>query len=106
MRERLARKGFRLGDFVFMMRKDQVFSSGMQVEALSEFPHRHDGAFQVPARTPGSNRRIPRSFSWLGRLPEGEVARAVFVIFVDINAGAVQHVAEVFFRELAVLRKL
>ena len=59
----------------------------------------------MPARTTRSDRRIPRSFPRFGRLPQREVARAVFVVFIDVDAGAIQHAAEISFRELAVLGK-
>ena len=52
---------------------------------------------------PGPMRRIPRGFAGLGGFPEGEVAGAVFFVFVDVDASAVVHAGEIFFRELAVL---
>src|ERR1700694_5656580 len=77
LRERLAGIGFGLRDFVFVMREDEIFAARVQVESLSEFSHRHDGALQGPARTPRPNRRIPRGFPWFRRLPHREIACAV-----------------------------
>ena len=73
------------------MREDQVFSARMQIETFAEFLHRHDGALEMPARTARADRRVPRSLAGFGGFPESEIAGAVFVIFVDIDAGAVEH---------------
>ncbi len=98
MREGLAGEGFRLSDFVFVMRKDEVLASGMKIEALAELLHRHDGAFEVPAGPAGTDGSIPGSFAGFRSFPESEVAGTVFIVFIDVDAGAVKHAGEVFLR--------
>jgi hypothetical protein len=39
--ERLASRGFRLRDFIFVMRENQIFAAGMQIETLPQLLHRH-----------------------------------------------------------------
>ena len=104
--EGLSRERFRLCDLVFMVREDEIFSPGVQVEALAQFLHRHDGALQVPTGASRPDRSIPGSLTRLGRLPQRKVAGAVFVIFVNVYAGSVEHPAEIFLREFPILRKL
>src|SRR5438270_11653737 len=82
VRKRLASSGFRLGNFVFVMRKNQVFAAGMQVETLAQFCHRHDRTLDMPSRTPRPNLALPRSFTRLRRFPKSEVSRIVLFIFV------------------------
>ncbi len=59
----------------------------------------------MPARTAGSDRRVPRGFARLRSLPEGEVAGTVLFVFVDVDARAVGHAGKIFFRKLAVAGK-
>src|SRR5580700_11328146 len=87
------------------MRENQVFSTGMQIERLTQFFHGHHRALQVPTRPSWSDRSIPESLAWLGRFPDSKVARAVFFVFVHIDAGPVDHPAEIFLGKFAVLRK-
>src|SRR5271155_564867 len=94
--EWLPRERLRLCDLVLVMREDEVFSAGVEIEALAQFLHRHDRALQVPAGASRTYRGIPRSLTRLGSFPQREVARAVFVVFVNIDAGPVEHSAEVF----------
>ena len=101
-RERLAGEGLGLGNFVFVMRKDKVFAAGVQVEAFPQHFHGHDGALDMPARAAGADDRVPGSLAGLGRLPQSEVAGAVFVVFVEIHPRAVFHAGKIFFGKLAV----
>src|ERR1700733_6774642 len=59
----------------------------------------------MPARPTRPNRTLPRSFARLRSLPKRKVARAVFVVFVNVDASSVKHSAEILFRKLAVGRK-
>src|SRR6202453_244747 len=43
-------EGFRLRDFVFMVREDKVLASSMQIKTFAQLLHRHDRALQMPAR--------------------------------------------------------
>ena len=58
-RERLASDGFRLRDFVFVMRKNQIDPAGVNVERFAQIAHRHGGTFDVPAGTAVTERRLP-----------------------------------------------
>src|SRR5437763_6050823 len=89
-----------------MMRKDQVFTSGVKVKALSQILHGHYGALDVPSWPPFADGSFPECLAFFGGLPQGKIARIIFFIFVYINARANLHAAKVFFRELAVLGKL
>ena len=54
-RELLAGERLGLRNFVFVVREDQVFATGVQIEARAKFFHRHHGAFDVPAGTSGTD---------------------------------------------------
>src|SRR6266849_929235 len=96
---------FRLRNLVFVMRENQVFSAGVQVEALAQSQHRHDRALNVPSRAPRADLAFPRSLPWFRRLPQGKIAGVVFLVFVYVHAGAVFHACKIFFGELAISRK-
>src|SRR5262245_53633015 len=97
------------------MREDQVLSTGVNIEGLAELFHAHGRALDVPtgaAFTPGC---IPDSahaavFFACG-LPECEVARIFFPVFVGINSAASgearagTYILELDARELTVLRE-
>jgi hypothetical protein len=100
--EGLAGGGFRLRDFVFVMGEHEVFAAEVEVEAVAEKFARHSRALDMPAGATGTDGRLPEIFVGLGSFPEGEVAGAVFVVFVEVYAGAVFHAGEVAFGELAV----
>ena len=95
-RKDLARERFRLRDFIFMMRKSQVFATGMQIKAIAQVLHGHYGTFNMPARTPGADRTFPEGLAFFGSLPESEVAGIVFLIFINVHAGANFHAGEIF----------
>src|SRR4029077_3027088 len=60
----------------------------------------------MPTRPSAANQRIPGGLSGLGRFPQGKIPRAVFLVFVDIDPGSIEHSAEIFLRKLSILRKL
>src|SRR3970040_2063649 len=55
---------FRLGNFRFVMRKNQITTSPMDVQSLPEIFHAHSTALNVPTGTARSPRRLP---VWLPR---------------------------------------
>ncbi len=59
VREGFSGKRFRLRDFVLVMREDQIFSAGMQIEGFAQLLHRHDGALDMPSRASRADRGIP-----------------------------------------------
>src|SRR5258706_10962371 len=89
-----------------MMWKDQIFAAGMQVEGLAQIFHGHRRALDMPSRAPRTDLRLPKCFARLGRLPQREVARLFFVESVGVNARTVFDGGQIFFRKLAILRKL
>src|SRR5258708_24349294 len=104
--KRLSRQRLRLRDFVFVMWEDKVFPTSVQIEAVAQFLHRHDRAFEVPAGASSTNRGFPESLSRLGRLPQRKVACAVFIVFVNVDAGPIEHPAEIFLLKFSILRIL
>ena len=96
VREGLSGERLGLGDFVFVMRENQIFTAGVQVETLAQFLHRHDRALEMPAGAARPNHRVPGGFVGFRRFPQGEVAGAVLVVFIDIYASAIEHAAKIF----------
>ena len=82
-----------LRDLVLMMREDEVAAAAVEVEGITEIFYGHCRALDVPAGTPLSPRALPRGFTGLCRLPEGEVHR-VLLRLVDLNACSRLHVFE------------
>src|ERR1035437_10435815 len=70
MHERLPGQRLRLRDLVFVMREDEVFAAGMNVEALAEVFHRHLRTLDVPARATGTDLGFPHRLAWFRRLPD------------------------------------
>ena len=59
----------RLRNFIFMVRKNQVFAASVQVEAFAELLHGHDRALNVPARAAGADAALPKCLVGFGRFP-------------------------------------
>ena len=106
VRESFPGQRLRLRNFIFVMRKDQVFAASVQVKGVAQLLHRHDRAFNVPSRTPASNGRLPKCLARLGRFPERKIPGIVFLVFIQINARPIFHARKIFLRELAVSREL
>src|SRR6266576_1254928 len=76
---KLAACGLRLRALVLVMRKEEVEPTQMDLEAGAKELLRHRGALDVPAWATATPGRVPRGvLAFLGRLPEGEVARVLF----------------------------
>src|SRR5678815_3095769 len=87
----LAGKCTALGNLILMMRKDQVYPAGMNVEhiplpAIIKQLKRHGRALEVPSGPAPAERRIPGRANGLifrpGGLPENTVPRVFLGIFV------------------------
>src|SRR5207244_2452852 len=93
--ERLAGRRLRLRDLVLVMRKDEVYAAGVEVEGLDAEPahrlKRHRRAFEMPPRAAAAEGSVPGGphslVPLVGLLPEGEVARIVLGILVARHAG-------------------
>src|SRR4029077_14824868 len=77
---------FTLRDFVFVMRKREVDSAGVDIERFSKIFHGHGGTFDVPAGAARADLRFPEVLARLWRLPESKVAGAFFFVAVVVNA--------------------
>ena len=104
LREGNAVGAFALGDFVFMVREDEVRTAPVDVEGVPEQVLRHRGAFDVPARTAAAPLRIPGGFAGLGGLPENEVER-IALRGIHLDAGARLLFVKALARELPVARE-
>src|ERR1700754_4998572 len=104
-RKGLATGGFRLRDLVLVVREHEVFSAGVEVEAVTEDFRSHGGALDVPAGAAWTERRFPELLARFRSLPQREVAGGIFFILVDIDASAVFNTVEDLLRELAVFRE-
>ena len=74
--------GAGLRHLVLMMREAQVKATAMDVEFIAQIAVRHRGAFQMPARAPIAEWRMPagvQRIGCLGRLPQREIAGIVLV---------------------------
>src|SRR5207253_9559109 len=86
--ELLAGRRLALGNLVLVMRKDVVDATGVDVEALPQVLHAHRRALDVPARTPGAQRRLPGLFARLAGLPEDEITRVILPVVVNVDPSA------------------
>ena len=100
----LAGEGFGLGDFVFMVREDEVAAAAVEIEGIAEVFIAHSRTFDVPARTAFAPRAVPRRFARFSPFPESEVHGIVFAV-VDFDAGAGHHVVEAAAAQFAVVVK-
>src|ERR1043166_3495976 len=99
-------RAFTLRDLVLVVREDEVYAAGVDVEGLAEILHGHRGALDVPAGAALAERRLPgRLVRLLLCLPEREVARVLLLVLVGVHAlaGAGDVAREVDLRELAVV---
>src|SRR3954465_12641250 len=88
------------------MWKNQVLAAEMDVERLAQVLDRHRRAFDVPTGASIADLRLPKSFAWLRRLPECEVAYFFLVKAVRIHTRAIFDGSQRLFRKLAVFGKL
>ena len=97
-----------LGNFVFVVGKDQVAAPGVDVNGRAEAIADHRRAFNVPAgatRTPGG---FPKGFAFFGCFPQGEVEGVLFDSRLAgyPSAGSGLHVFQLAAREFAVTLEL
>ena len=87
-RERFAGERFRLRDFVFVMREDQIDAAGVDIQRLAQVLDGHHGALDVPAGAAGADGGVPERLAFLGGFPEGEIARVGLFVLVHVHARA------------------
>src|SRR5512135_3562714 len=61
--------------FVLVVRKDEVFATGMDVEGLAQMLESHRRALDMPARPAGAPWTVPCGFAGFRSLPKREVQR-------------------------------
>src|SRR5439155_13532981 len=87
--ELLAGRAFALGDFVFVMRENQIDAADVKIERLAQVLHRHRRALDMPAGTTASDRSIPGGLFWfVRRFPQSKVARVFLLVLVCVDAFA------------------
>src|SRR5437016_441300 len=85
----VAGSAFTLRDFIFVMRKNQIDTAGVQVERFAEVFHRHRRALDVPAGPAAPDAGVPGwFFGIVWRLPKSEIARVFFLVLVGVDAFA------------------
>ena len=92
---------FALGDFVFVVGKDQILPAAVDIQGFAQVGHGHAGAFDVPAGAARPPRALPRGFAGAGALPQGEVHGMLFVL-VYFDAAARLHPLQRAVAQLAV----
>ena len=91
-----------LGPLVFVVGKDQIPATTVNVDGLAEMGTDHRRALQVPAGTATPPGTVPTRLIIGGGFPEYEIPRVAFVIS-HLNPGTRQHVLELAVRECAVV---
>src|SRR6266436_7394505 len=92
--ERLAGGAFTLRNFVLVMRKCQINSTGMNIQCFAEILHGHRGALNVPAGPSAANRGLPEVLSRLRGFPQRKIPRAFLFVAVVIDARSEEHTSE------------
>ena len=92
-----------LGQFVFMMRKDQIPTAAMNIYRRTEMLANHRRALQMPARAAPPPGAVPAGLVIRGRFPQHKVAGVALVVR-DLNARAGQHVGQRPPRQAPVVR--
>ena len=98
----LAGEAFGLGDFVFVVREDQVIAAAVDIDLLTQVAQVHRRAFNMPAGAALTPRAVPGGFAGFGRFPQGKIHRVLFP-FVDLDARAGLHIFQLAPGELAVI---
>ena len=102
---RAAGKRFRLGHFVFVMRKNQIAAAAMEIKPATQIFMGHGAALDVPARPAGAPRAVPERFAGFGALPEGEIHGMTLAV-IDFDARAGFHVIQTAAAQMAVCCKI
>src|ERR1700679_888814 len=71
-------QSFGLGDFVFVVGEDEIFSADVNIYCLTEDMFYHRGAFQMPAGTAATPGTGPAKLAFGGAFPQSKVNRIFF----------------------------
>ena len=78
---------FRLGSFVFMMRKHQVRAAPVNIERQTQILVAHGRALNVPTGAPFPPRGIPRRLTWFRGFPQRKIKRVTLSVFKTLSCG-------------------
>ena len=100
--EGVAVSAFALGDLVLVVGKDEVGAAAMNVEFIAQMKLAHRRAFEMPPGPPEAPWAVPARRVRIGRFPQHEIRRILFV-GRDLDPGAGDQFVAVAPRELAVI---
>ena len=85
-RKGLAGGSLRLGDLIFVVRKNQVDAPSMNIDRrIAKQTERHGRALDVPPRSSRAHTEIPCGLVRRRRFPQHEVPRIVFGVLIAID---------------------
>src|SRR5467141_1889250 len=103
--ESLPSRALALRDFVLVMRKCQVDSTGVNIQCLAEILHGHCGTLDVPSGAAGPKRSFPEVLSRLRRFPQCKIPRAFLFVAIVVDARARLNTGQIDLRELSIVRE-
>src|SRR5882762_4700205 len=103
--ERFSGERDRLGDLIFVVRKNQIHSARMNVDDFAQIANGHHGALDVPAGTTWSNRSFPEGLAVLRRLPQNKIPRIILLVGIDVHPRAGTHSRKIVVRKFSVVWK-
>src|ERR1700722_5056551 len=86
--EAFPRRTLALGNFIFVVRKREIDSTGVNVQGLTKIFHGHRRTFDVPTRAALTDGRLPEMLAGLWCFPKSKVSCALFFVAIDIDARA------------------
>ena len=106
--EFLSRHAFALGDLRFVMRKNVIDATAVDVDLIAQQRHGHRAALDMPTWAALSPRRIPFYVAvyFVPSFPQREIADVFLVVFVMLHAACRLQLREIEVRELSIIRKL
>src|SRR5436190_5716964 len=94
-----------LSDFIFVMRKNEIFTTEMQIKTRPKNLHAHGAAFDMPTGTAFAPRTRPKNISIFRNtgFPERKIGQSLLGIFVRTDSFADAHFVEIQIQKLSVL---
>ena len=92
----------RLGEFVLVVREDQIDAPAVNVELRAQIERRHRRALHMPPRTTRTPGGVPQRLPRFGGLPQSEVAGVTLAVIVQGVSGRLQ-IVQSLTRQLPVL---
>ena len=101
---RLAGGAAGLGDFVLVVREEQILAAAVDIKGFAQIGGAHGGAFDMPTGTAHAPGAFPSGFAGLLRLPESEVQR-IFLLLIHADAGTGSQILQILAAEAAIVFK-